>query len=178
MCASRRPARLLAKDFGVRCHEGLQGVGKTGTRIVNMKNNPTLHDKTNLINGAGVGNRAVRLMFKLGLDVDLRTVVVTIQCERGTIAPAQKFSRGQLITWVKEKIAAGQAVQTVYECCGFGYTLHEDLQAAGARSIVTTPMRLSLGRRLTPSLSGGAQRRPLHVVVRRRTSQHAKASWR
>jgi hypothetical protein len=38
-------------------------------------------------------------------------------------------------------------VFTVYECCGFGYTLHEELSAAGAHSIVSTPMRLNLERR-------------------------------
>jgi transposase len=48
---------------------------------------------------------------------------------------------------VKERTAAGQNVFTVYECCGFGYTLHEELSAAGAHSIVTTPMRLNLERR-------------------------------
>jgi transposase len=112
-----------------------------------MKNNTTLHDKNKRINWTGAGNSAVRLSFKLGLDVDLRSIVVAIQCERGTIAPAQKWTRAQLIAWVKEKIAAGHSVHTLYECCGFGYSLHEELVAAGARSIVTTPMRLSLERR-------------------------------
>ena len=72
---------------------------------------------------------------------------MAIQCERGTIGPARKFSRAQLIAWVKEKVGQGQVVQTVSECCGFGYTLHEQLVAAGAHSIVTTPMRLNLERR-------------------------------
>jgi len=36
---------------------------------------------------------------------------------------------------VKQRTAAGQSVFTVYECCGFGYTLHEELAAAGAHSI-------------------------------------------
>jgi transposase len=35
----------------------------------------------------------------------------------------------------------------VYECCGFGYTLHEQLVEAGATSFITTPMRLNLERR-------------------------------
>jgi len=48
---------------------------------------------------------------------------------------------------VKEKVLAGHTVHTVYECCGFGYTLHEQLTAAGAHSLLTTPMRLSLDRR-------------------------------
>ena len=38
-------------------------------------------------------------------------------------------------------------MHTVYECCGFGYTLHEQLTQAGAHSLITTPMRLSLERR-------------------------------
>lgn len=33
------------------------------------------------------------------------------------------------------------------EAGGFGYTLHEELTAAGARSLRTTPMRLSPERR-------------------------------
>jgi hypothetical protein len=65
----------------------------------------------------------------------------------GTIALAQKFTRAQLIAWVQKQIAAGHEVHTVYEACGFGYTLHHALGTAGAHSIVTTPMRLSPERR-------------------------------
>jgi len=83
----------------------------------------------------------------LGLDVDLRCIVVAMQDGRGRIGAARKFLRAQLIAWVKERTAAGQTVFTAYECCGFGYTLHEELVAAGAHSIVTTPMRLNLERR-------------------------------
>ncbi len=38
-------------------------------------------------------------------------------------------------------------MRAVSECCGFGYTLHEQLVEAGAHSIITTPMRLNLERR-------------------------------
>jgi len=86
-------------------------------------------------------------VFKLGLDVDLKNIVTAIQCDRGVIALAQKFSRAQLLAWIKKQIAAGHEVHTVYEACGFGYTLHEQLVAAGAHSLVTTPMRLSPERR-------------------------------
>ena len=85
--------------------------------------------------------------IKLGLDVDLRNVVVAIQQGVGAIGLAHKWTRAQLVAWVKDKVAAGHAVHTVYECCGFGYTLHEELSAAGARSIVTTPMCLNPERR-------------------------------
>ena len=114
-----------------------------------MKNkiNSTLHDKSDLIKASSDGNDARGQLLKLGLDVDLRNIAVALQCERGAIGPAWKFSREQLIAWVKQKSASGYAVHAVSECCGFGYTLHEELTQAGARSIVTTPMRLSLERR-------------------------------
>jgi len=112
-----------------------------------MKNNTTtLHDKLELNNSAA-GCKAMGRVWKLGLDVDLRYVVAAMQCGRGSIGLARKFLRAGLIAWVKEKTDAGQAVFTVYECCGFGYTLHEELVAAGAHCIVATPMRLNLERR-------------------------------
>ena len=113
-----------------------------------MKNkNPTLHDETNSIKTSDAGNVAVRQVFKLGLDVDLRLVVVAIQSNGGLIQLAQKFTRARLIQWIEKQVALGHEVHTVYEACGFGYTLHYALVAAGAHSIVTTPMRLNLERR-------------------------------
>jgi hypothetical protein len=113
-----------------------------------MKNNTTtLHDELKLNNARAGSKEAMGQGWKLGLDVDLRCIVVAMQDGRGRIGAARKFLRAQLIAWVKERTAAGQAVFTVYECCGFGYTLHEELVAAGAHSIVTTPMRLNLERR-------------------------------
>ena len=47
---------------------------------------------------------------------------------------------------MKKKVAEGYLVYTVYECCGFGYRLHEQLLEAGATSLITTPMRLNLER--------------------------------
>src|SRR5688572_13817170 len=88
-----------------------------------------------------------RHLFKLGLDVDLNFVVTAVQCDHGAIKPAHKWTRPQLLAWVRQQVEAGHTVHTVYECCGFGYTLHEQLTAAGAHSLLTTPMRLSLERR-------------------------------
>ncbi len=114
-----------------------------------MKNkiNSTLHDKSNLIKASSDGNEAKGQLLKLGLDVDLRNIAVAIQCERGAIGPARKFTREQLIAWVKQKSALGYRVHAVSECCGFGYTLHEQLTQAGAHSLLSTPMRLNLERR-------------------------------
>src|SRR5436189_984807 len=113
-----------------------------------MKNNTTtLHDCTlEGIRFGGCGNSEA-MVWKLGLDIELRAVAVAIQCGRGVIGPAVKWSREQLLQWVKEKRSRGEAVHTVYESCGFGYTLHEQLSAAGANSLVSTPMRLNLERR-------------------------------
>jgi transposase len=114
-----------------------------------MKNDTTtLHDERELNNSAGGCKEAKgRQVWKLGLDVDLRQVVVGMQCERGTIGPARKFSREQLLEWVKQKREQGDVVHAVYESGGFGYTLHEELVGAGAHCIVTRPMRLNLERR-------------------------------
>ena len=108
---------------------------------------PTPHTKTDINPSAAADKSAVRHTFTLGLDVDLRAVVVATQCDQGVIPPARKLSRAQLVAWVKAQVTAGHTVRTVYECCGFGYTLHEQLSAAGAQSLLTTPMRLSLERR-------------------------------
>lgn len=86
-------------------------------------------------------------VFKLGIDIDLNFVVTAIQCDGGTIKLPQKWTRPQLLKWVTTQINAGHTVHTVYESCGFGYTLHYALLAAGVQSLVTTPMRLSNDRR-------------------------------
>ena len=46
-------------------------------------------------------------VFKLGLDVDMPFAVTAIQCDHGTIKPAQKLTRPQLLKWVREQTAAG-----------------------------------------------------------------------
>ena len=112
-----------------------------------MKNKASLHDELELNDSKSASKEAIGRVWKLGLDVDLRWVVVAMQSERGAIGLARKLSRGQVLAWVKNKTAAGDSVFTVYECCGFGYTLHEELVRAGAHSIVITPMRLNLERR-------------------------------
>lgn len=108
---------------------------------------PTPHTETDNNPSAVADKPAVRHVFTLGLDLDLRYVVTALQCDQGVIPPARKYTRAQLVAWVQEKVQAGHVVRTVYECCGFGYTLHEQLTAAGAHSLLTTPMRLSLDRR-------------------------------
>jgi transposase len=111
----------------------------------------THHDVPTSTPAPAAGKPAVapsaRHRFTLGLDVDLHCVVTAIQCDHGTLKPAHKWTRPQLLAWVQGQVAAGHAVHTVYECCGFGYTLHEELTAAGAVSLITTPVKLSPERR-------------------------------
>jgi len=130
--------------------------GQNGLTLWHMKTNQIkpIHDPNSATANAAQSNPALtgtppppRHVFKLGLDVDLHNVVTAIQCGQGTIALPQKFTRARLIDWVQKQTAAGHRVHTVYEACGFGYTLHHALVAAGAQSIVTTPMRLSPERR-------------------------------
>jgi transposase len=112
------------------------------------KTTTTLHDEIKFTDREP-GSKAVKEpeVWKLGLDVDLRSIAVAMQCGRGAISPGRKMSRQQLLGWVKQKVSEGHTVCTVYECCGFGYTLHEQLSQAGAHSLITTPMRLNLERR-------------------------------
>jgi transposase len=93
------------------------------------------------------GNLLVKSVLKLGLDVDLKQITATLQYDHQTPKPAQRFTPETLVAWVKEKVQAGHTVWTVYESCGFGYTLHFQLVAAGAHSLVISPVRLSPERR-------------------------------
>ena len=47
------------------------------------KNNPTLHDELENNNSQAASKGAIGREWKLGLEVDLRQVVVVMQCERG-----------------------------------------------------------------------------------------------
>lgn len=86
-------------------------------------------------------------VIKLGLDVDLKRITATLQWDHLNPKPPREFSRATLVAWVKDMIAAGHVVCTVYESCGFGYCLHYDLVAAGAISLIITPTRLDTTRR-------------------------------
>jgi hypothetical protein len=113
-----------------------------------MKNNsqPT-HDMNTSTQTATHDNPQVKSTLKLGLDVDLQQITVTVQHDHQHPKPAQSFTTTRLGAWVREKVQAGHAVHTVYESCGFGYTLHDQRVAAGACSRVISPVRPSPERR-------------------------------
>jgi transposase len=92
-------------------------------------------------------NPAVASVLKLGLDVDLQQITATVQHDHQHPKPARGFTVLRLVQWVREQVRAGYTVWTVYESCGFGYTLHYQLVEAGARSLVISPVRLQTERR-------------------------------
>ncbi len=46
-------------------------------------------------------------VLKLGLDVDLKQITVTVQCDHQHPKPAMSFSVRRLVQWVQEKVRAG-----------------------------------------------------------------------
>jgi len=108
-------------------------------------NHQPIHDMNTTTQNPAQSNP--RPLLKLGLDVDLRQITVTVQSDHQHPKPAQSFSVARLVAWVREKVQAGDTVWTVYESCGFGYTLHYQLVQAGAHSLVISPVRLHPQRR-------------------------------
>ena len=115
----------------------------------------TINQKTfeiNPQNNSQPSSPASRPTLKLGLDVHLQWIMVVVQEGHQTPKAPRKFTRQELVGWVKEKVAAGHAVWCVQEACGFGFVLHRELVAAGAKSIVITPMPLNVRGRKTDKL--------------------------
>ena len=107
-------------------------------------------------------NPSVRSVLKLGLDVDLKQITVTVQSDHQHPKPAQSFSVARLVKWVQGQVGAGHTVWSVYESCGFGYTLHYQLVEAGARNLVISrppPARTSVKTQTTH-----AQVRPMRPI--------------
>lgn len=94
-------------------------------------------------------------MLKLGLDVHLDFTMAVAQQDHSNPKAARKFTREQLVAQVQKWIAAGFQVFCVQESCGFGFTLHRELVAAGAQSFLITPIALN-GKRKTDKLDARA----------------------
>jgi transposase len=91
----------------------------------------------------------------LGLDVHLEFIMAVAQRDHlGPQAP-RRFTRGELVAQVARWIGAGLQVFCVQESCGFGFVLHRELVAAGARSFLITPVSLN-DRRKTDKLDARA----------------------
>jgi len=93
--------------------------------------------------------------LKLGLDVHLEFIMAVGQKGHGSPQAPRKFSRAELVAQVQRWVAEGLQVFCVQESCGFGFTLHRQLVAAGAQSFLITPIALN-GRRKTDKLDARA----------------------
>jgi transposase len=82
-------------------------------------------------------------MLKLGLDVHLDFIMAVVQRGHSTPQVPRKFTRQQLVAQVQRWTAEGLQVFCVQESCGFGFTLHRELVAAGAQSFLITPEALN-----------------------------------
>ena len=88
-------------------------------------------------------------MLKLGLDVHLEFSMVVVQPDHAQPKAPRKFSRQQLVAQVQQWVSEGRQVFCVQESCGFGFTLHRELVAAGAQSFLITPIALNGPRKTT-----------------------------
>lgn len=82
-----------------------------------------------------------------GLDVHIASIVLVWQEDAQPPRAARRLSREELLGLVRGLIASGAEVHCVQESCGFGFVLHRQLEALGARSHVITPVRLDAERR-------------------------------
>jgi transposase len=74
--------------------------------------------------------------------VDLQKITVATQYDHSAIKPVAVFSVPELLQWIRQRLAEGHIVWSVYEACGFGYTLHHQLAATGAHNLLIGPVRL------------------------------------
>lgn len=94
-------------------------------------------------------------LLKLGLDVHLDFTMAVVQKGHGALQAPRKFTRAELVAQVQKWGAEGYQVCCVQESCGFGFTLHRELLAAGAQSFLITPIALN-GARKTDKLDARA----------------------
>lgn len=94
-------------------------------------------------------------LLKLGLDVHLASIMAVAQQDHSHPKSPRQFSREQLVAHVRQQVAEGFQVFCVQESCGFGFTLHRELVAAGAQSFLITPIALN-GARKTDKLDARA----------------------
>ena len=94
-------------------------------------------------------------LLKLGLDVHLELIMAAAQKGHASLQAPRPFTRAQLIAHVRQRVAEGCEVFCVQESCGFGFTLHRELVAAGAQSFLITPVALN-GKRKTDKLDARA----------------------
>jgi transposase len=96
-----------------------------------------------------------RPVLKLGLDVHLAFIMAVAQKDHAAPQAPRKFTPDELVAQAQRWVAEGLQVVCVQESCGFGFVLHRRLMAAGAQSVLITPIALN-GARKTDKLDARA----------------------
>jgi len=78
-------------------------------------------------------------VIKLGIDVHWDRYVVVRQLDGGAPQPAQRFSPGQFLAWVRKQTELAEKVYSCYEAGPFGYSLHRELTALSVTNYVVRP---------------------------------------
>lgn len=86
-------------------------------------------------------------VFKLGVDVHARDVVVCVQMDGTMPERPQRMNAAGLVQLARQLVAAGRRVYVCQECGPCGYSLHRELVAAGATSYVIVATALGDGRK-------------------------------
>lgn len=74
--------------------------------------------------------------IKLGLDVHADWIVVVRMLDQSGPQPAQKFTPGKFLEWVKSQLLLAEKVHSCYEAGPFGYGLHRSLIELGVHNLV------------------------------------------
>src|SRR6058998_3769437 len=80
--------------------------------------------------------------IKLGIDVHQDFYVVVEQVEGGNPKPPQRFDKQAFLHWASKLRQSGTEVHSVYEACGFGFSLQRNLTALGIHCHVVCPQKL------------------------------------
>src|SRR6266550_4207146 len=79
----------------------------------------------------------------LGIDVHQDFYVVVEQVGGSNPKPAQRFQKEAFLFWAARlKQKSGAEVHTVYEACGFGFSLQRKLSALSINCYVVCPQKL------------------------------------
>jgi transposase len=93
----------------------------------------------------------------LGLDVHADSITVVRQIDGAMPQPAQKFSPGRLLDWMRRQKEQAEVVWSCYEAGPFGYALHRQIEALGVRNLVVCPCNWDEGATRVKTDAGDAR---------------------
>lgn len=78
---------------------------------------------------------------RFGIDQHADQLAVVRQVEGQLSQPPQRFSRPDVVRWIRAHVQAGATVHSCYEAGPCGYGLHRELEAMGVTNYVVAPQR-------------------------------------